>query len=334
MKYILLLVLVLIFNCYATVKPLPIEGCQKISGTPGPEDLAIDRETGILYISSHERRGDLVDGKLFQLDLNKADAKPKLIETNYPKEFRPHGISLATIGGKKLLYVISHRGSKMESHSIEIFQLEKDKLKHIETIESQTLVSPNDLFVVNDGRIFVSNDRGSGSMFRAYVDVLFGINRALISYFDGKNWIQFEKAVSFGNGILHRKVGDKEFVYRAATTPEEIYKYELINQNNKPELKEIKVIKIGSGPDNLEEDEKGDIYLAAHKSIFRFLKHKDNPDYPSPSQIFVLDKNDNIKEIYANDGTEIPASSTGLRYKNRLLISQVFNPYILSCPIN
>ncbi len=334
MKKILLLVLILLFNCYANVKPNPIPGCKRIMGMPGPEDMAIDRETGILYVSSHERRGKLVDGKLFQLNLNATDEPlASLIETNYPEKFHPHGISLVKLKGKSLLYVISHSNLEDPTHTIEVFQIEKGKLTHIETIRNETLISPNDLQVIPDGRIFVSNDRGEGSMFRSVIDGLFGIKRSRISYFDGKKWKLFENPVTFGNGILYRKIMDKEYLYRAATTPEKIYKYEMIQNGGETELKEVKVFSYDAGPDNLEEDEEGNIYFAAHKSIFRFLKHKDDPNYPSPSQIFVMDKNENTKEIYANDGTEIPSSSTGLKYKNKLYISQVFNPFILVCPL-
>jgi hypothetical protein len=334
MKNFLFLVLILLLNCYANVKPNPIPGCKRILGMPGPEDLAIDRETGILYVSSHERRGELVDGKLFQLNLNATDEPvASLIETNYPEKFHPHGMSLVKMKGKSLLYVISHSNLENPTHTIEVFQIEKAKLTHIETIRNETLISPNDLQVIGDGRIFVSNDRGEGSMLRATLDALFGIKRSQISYYDGKKWKLFENAVTFGNGILYRKAANKDYLYRAATTPEKIYKYEIIQNAGETELKEVKVFSFDTGPDNLEEDEEGNIYFAAHKSIFRFLKHKDDPNYPSPSQVFMMDKNENTKELYANDGTEIPASSTGLKYKNKLYISQVFNPFILSCPL-
>lgn len=334
MKNLLFLVLILLLNCYANVKPNPIEGCKRIMGMPGPEDIAIDRDTGILYVSSHERRGELVDGKLFQLNLNSTNEPvASLVNTNYPPKFHPHGMSLVKINGKSLLYVISHSNLEDPTHTIEVFKIEKEKLIHIETIQNETLISPNDLQVIPDGRIFVSNDRGTGGMFRATVEAVFGIKRSQISYFDGKKWKLFENPVTFGNGILYRKIGEKEYLYRAATTPEKIYKYELIQNGSEVTLKEVKVFELKEGPDNLEEDEEGNIYFAAHKSMFRFLNHKDDPNYPSPSQVLVMDKNENIKEIYANDGTEIPASSTGLRYKNKLYISQVFNPFILSCPI-
>lgn len=334
MNKILFLLFILLVNCYASVKPVPIEGCKRIQGMPGPEDMAIDRETGILYISSHERRGELVDGKLFQLNLNSSgEILPALIETNYPKNFRPHGMSLAKVNGKSLLYVISHIDIEKPTHSLEVFQIEKGKVSHKETILDQSFISPNDLFVTTDGRIFISNDRGTGSNFRSYVDAAFGIKRAQISYFDGKKWKLFENAVTFGNGILHKKMGEKEFLYRAATTPEKIYKYEIGQDAGETILKEVKVFSFDTGPDNLEEDEEGNIYFASHKSMFRFLNHKDDANYPSPSQVFRIDKNENIKELYANDGREIPSSSTALTYKNRLYISQVFNPFLLSCPL-
>ena len=333
MNKILFFLLPLLINCFANVKPISIDGCKQIQGVPGPEDMAIDRENGVLYISSHERRGKLVDGKIFQLNLS-SSSEPivTLMESNYPKNFRPHGMSLVKIGGKSLLYVISHFDIEKPIHTLEVFQIEKGKLTHKETISDQSFISPNDLHVVPDGRIFISNDRGTGSDFRSYFDALFGIKRALISYFDGKKWKVFENAVTLGNGILYKKIGDKEFLYRAATTPEKIYKYEILNKDGETYLQEVKVFSFDTGPDNLEEDEEGNIYFAAHRSMFRFLKHKDNIDYPSPSQVFVIDKNENVKELYANDGKEIPASSTALKYKNKLYISQVFNPFILSCP--
>ncbi len=211
MNKILFLVLILLLNCYANVKPNPIPGCKRIMGMPGPEDMAIDRETGILYVSSHERRGELVDGKLFQLNVNATDEPvAALIETNYPEKFHPHGISLVKIKGKSLLYVISHSNLEDPTHTIEVFQIEKNKLTHIETIRNETLISPNDLQVIGDGRIFVSNDRGEGSMFRSIVDGLFGIKRSRISYYDGKKWKLFENPVTFGNGILYRKTACSE----------------------------------------------------------------------------------------------------------------------------
>ncbi|EMG13136.1 hypothetical protein LEP1GSC151_4759 [Leptospira interrogans serovar Grippotyphosa str. LT2186] len=57
-----------LFNCGVEINPSGPSGadCKKIEGLPGPEDLAIDREEKILYISSHERRIKNQTGKFLR----------------------------------------------------------------------------------------------------------------------------------------------------------------------------------------------------------------------------------------------------------------------------
>jgi hypothetical protein len=66
----------------------------------------------------------------------------------------------------------------------------------------------------------------------------------------------------------------------------------------------------------------------------RFMAHAGNKEKTSPTQIFRILADGTTKEIYANDGEEISAASTGLSYKNKLFISQVFEPFILSCTLD
>ena len=323
-------------NCFSHVDQKGPTNCEKISGTPGPEDIAIDRDTGILYISSHERREKNKIGFLYTLDLKKDAKIPIKIETNYPEKFAPHGIFLTTVTGVKKLYVISH--PKLiggAEHTIEIFKIEKDKLIHEATLKNDLLLSPNDLFVTQNGKIFVSNDIPSGGQFGQIMHVLLRLNSSPISYYNGKDWSLLSEKTAFGNGILIKKENGKDYLYRSSHIYESVLKYELSYSNSgAPDLKLVKKIELGSGPDNLEEEESGNILVAGHKSNMRFMGHAGKSEKTSPSQIFRIFPDGTTKEIYANDGDEISAASTGLSYKNKLVISQVFEPFILSCTLD
>ncbi|TGN02830.1 arylesterase [Leptospira dzoumogneensis] len=326
-------------NCSGDIKDIPLKGCSKISGMPGPEDLAIDREAGLLYVSSHERRIKDQEGKLYFLDLNSSALEPKLLETDYPKNFRPHGMSLLNQNGKSRLYVISHI-TLYKEHAIEVFErTEKPsakskagKWKHVQTLQDPSITSPNDLSVASENEIFVSNDHGEGGYFTYLFQDLFRIARAEIAYFDGKTWSSLGNPLFYGNGILYVKRPDgKEYLYRAGFGLGAVLKFDIKRENGKIVLGEPKSIVLESGPDNLEIDEKGTIFTVTHPSVIKFLKHAGNPEAHSPTKIFTIAQDDSIREIFSNSGELISAGSTALTYKERVYIAQVFNDFILQC---
>lgn len=337
----LLLAFLTVFQlgCSGEVKDIPLQNCSKISGMPGPEDIAVDRETGLLYVSSHERRGEDQEGKLYFIELNSVNPQPKFLDTDYPKNFRPHGISLLKQNGKYRIYAISHI-TLYKEHSVEVFErVEKPspnskggKWKHIQTFQDPTITSPNDLFVASENEIFVSNDHGEGGFMTYLFHDLFRMKRSEIAYYDGKTWSSLGNPISLGNGILYVKRQDgKEYLYRSAFNEGTVLKFAIDRTGEKLTLGEPKSIFLDSGPDNLELDDKGTIYVVTHKSVMKFLKHVGDKDALSPSQVFTIAPDDSIREIYANSGEQIPAASTALTYKEKIYIAQVFNDFILQC---
>ena len=324
-------------HCFASFKPRPIQACFKIHGMPGNEDLALHRAKKMLYISSHNRRNFMELGKIFSIDLSKPDAelRPKTLTANYPPNFRPHGMSLVEGSGKEKLYVISHTTQEDDAHTVEVFEIDGENFSHINTMKNPNLNSPNDLFALPDGRIFVSNDHGPGGAISQKMDDIFKRKRSKIAYFDGKDWWSLGPGVAFGNGIFYRKEGEREFIYQSAFMSSAVIKFELIQDTNgKPDLKEVERFDIGSGPDNLELDVDGKIFLTAHPSVFRFLRHVSSAENFSPTQAFKIDpEKKTIEEIYANEGEEISAGSTALPFNKRLILSQVFEDFLLICPM-
>lgn len=196
----------------------PLAGCKRISGTPGPEDIALSRANRTLYVSSHDRRHFEKTGKLLAVDLSKPtdDLKATELQITYPSGFRPHGMSLVADAGSEKLYVISHAGLEDAKHTIEVFAKTTQGFSHVKTLKSPLLDSPNDLYALPDGRIFVSNDHGPGGKFSQFIEDLFRLERSRISYFDGKEWSYLDPAVAGGNGILHSIENGREYLYRSA----------------------------------------------------------------------------------------------------------------------
>ncbi|PJZ71351.1 arylesterase [Leptospira perolatii] len=336
---ICLFLLLFLASCAGEVKKISLSQCSKFPGMPGPEDLDIDRSAGILYVSSHERRTPDQDGFLFVIDLKSPNPQPIRIETNYPKSFRPHGISLLNKNGKYRLFVISHP-IMFKEHAIEVFERTevpsaKSKTgvwKHIRTLKDPLLTSPNDLFVRAEDEIFVSNDHGSGGVMRYLFDDAFNIDRGPIAYFDGKTWSSLGNELNYGNGILSVKRSDgSEFLYRSGFTDRGVYKFPILRESGKLTLGEPKLISLDSGTDNLIEDEDGKVIVVTHKSTWKFLRQMRDPNYPSPTQVFVINPDDSFNEIYADTGEEISAGSTALTYAGKLYIAQVFNDFVLGC---
>ncbi|WP_061215906.1 hypothetical protein [Leptospira santarosai] len=331
-KVILSLTLNFFLNCGTEIKSVGPSGadCIKIERLPGPEDLAIDREEKILYVSSHERRIKNQLGKIFTIDLKNPSA-PTELSVKYPPEFRPHGMSLLKTKDTYRLYVISHP-KFYEVHTIEIFERKGKEWSHVGTLTDPLLTSPNDLFVVSENEIFLSNDHGTGGIPRYLWDDLFRFKRAEISYYDGKNWSNLGNPLSFGNGILYTKDSQgNEFLYRSGYSDKSVFQFPIRREQGKPMLSEPKRIHINSGPDNLELDSEGKIFVVGHGSTYRFLRHVKDPDYHSPTQVFRISPDGNFQEVFATSGDLISAGSTAIPFAGRLYIAQVFNPYILNC---
>ena len=314
------------------------QSCLKVHGMPGPEDMALSRSKNRVFVSSHDRRHPAETGKLFAIDLNKPDAelKPQALNVQYPPHFKPHGISLVEQGGKQQLYVVSHPllAGEGEKHTIEIFEGVGLNFTHVQTLKSPLLDSPNDVQAMPDGRIFVSNDHSAAGGARRWWDDAMRSKTSRISYFDGKNWSHIGPAVAGGNGVLVNQENGREYLYRSAFFENSVVKYEIVKTSQgTTDLQEVARIDVEHGPDNLELDERGNLLVAVHPSVVRFLMHLASAGQKSPSQIMQVNlTNRQLKKLYANDGTEISASSTAVVSDKRMILSQVFEDFVLVCP--
>ena len=305
---------------------------QLIEGIKGPEDITIDYDQSLLFISSDDRRsrmrGKDVKGGIYTIDLKDKTLTPKKISPALDFEFNPHGISLYKGAlGITRLFVINHRST---GHFIEIFDFRNGTLRHLESLTGPELKSPNDLVAVGIRAFYFTNDHGVEQGFKKLLADLLKQGTASVGYFDGKSYRIVAENLNYANGINTTQNGDIVFV--SETTGKKISAYQRSYTNGSLEV--LHSLDLSTGADNIEINEDGSVLLAAHPNMLAFMRHAKDVKKNSPSHVLHLTYNvtegfTELKEILTDNGENLSGSSTAAYHGGRLFISNVFDPKIL-----
>lgn len=305
-----------------------------VSGVLSSEDITIHPRTGMAFISSDDRRPwfhgeEGRQGAIYGYDL--ASPSPRLVNLtmDFKKDFHPHGIGLyVDKNGKSSLFVVNHSG---KGHFIEILDFDGEKLSHRASVSGDLMSSPNDVLPVAPRKFYVTNDHGNSSTFGKAVEDYLQLARAYVLYYDGNTFRKVANGLKYANGINMGK--DGKTVYVASTTGHGIYLYDRNPGNGSLVLK--RAINLGTGPDNIEVDGKGRLWIGAHPKLLTFVKYAKDPSHRSPSQVLRVTLhaggNDLVKEVYLSTGDPLSGSSVAAYFNGTLLIGSVFDPHFLVC---
>lgn len=329
--------------------------CTQVLGIPGPEDLVIDRASGVVFVSSHDRRAEGsfagaendVRGGLYAYDL----ARPSegFVELTAleegeagPSDFRPHGLSLYTApDGRKTLMVINHPyGSES---TVEIYDVidsvgvdggegasdEFPRLAYRVTVTSPSLISPNDLVAVDEERFYATNDHGSQHPKVRMLEDYLRLNLASVVYFDGEMFTTVLDGLTYANGIEVNAAGDEIFV--AETTDNRVSSWSI-----KPEtghLTSVKEWDLEFGVDNIDRAKDGSLWIGGHPKILDFAAHAGDPRIMSPGRVVRLDPGSDGKPVrlFQTDGDIMSGLSVAAEYEGRIVMGQVFDDGLLIC---
>ena len=316
-----------LFSCTSLPKTSQTSSCTKIATGPGPED--IDLYQNQVIVSSHERR----EWKPGQILLHKSIPGPYItLERKGEPEglfFSPHGISIEKSDKGDFLYVINHgRTNEDGVQSILIYKVVKDSLVFQKQIKSTLLTSPNDLVTDKNGGLFIINDSYSrGSVFEA----AFSRRKARIvyCYIETEECKNVGRPIGLGNSAaINTKT---KHLYVSTMFDEGLLRFS-IDENN--ELHSEKVVYEAEILDNLylQDDQ---IFFSQHPSTYSFIRHASSDSNEAPSIVSKYDLNSGkVFHLYANSGEEFSAASGAVLIENRLIISGVFSPFLLSCRLN
>ena len=323
---------------FTEVKPVALE-CKTLRGVTGAEDIAIDRQGGLAFASATDRRAtpdraSTLDG-IYVLPL----AHP---ETGFaklagaPKDFHPHGISLfRAADGTLTLMAVNHLSPTQ--HAIDIFLVKTANgtatLSEVGDIQSDKLLSPNDVAAVGKEQFYVTNDHGSHTPFSQTLENYLMLPRADVLYFDGSVFKEVATGLVFANGIALSNDGNRVYVTESTARRIQTFGRDLFSGKLTPE----NTFDLPSGPDNIDVDEKGDLWIAAHPKMFALVGYMSDPSKPSPSEVYRVVVKDGIPQsaarVYANPGQQIGAASVGAVAQGHLFIGSIFDPKILDCRV-
>lgn len=312
--------------------------CTEIASPPGPEDIAVDRERGLAFVSAYDRRAiragnQGVRGGIYVIDLKGPAAQWTLhpVTANEPADFRPHGISLYIApDGARRLFAVNHPAAG--GQSVEIFDVAPDGLlNHVKTITDPLLISPNDLVAVGSEAFYATNDHGASTDSGKMIDDLLLWRNANIVYYDGKSMRVVGDRLSMANGI--NVSADGKTIYAAETLGAALHAYKRDPATG--ELTPTDYVRLGTGLDNIDVEPDGALLIAAQPHVLANLETAKNAKNLSPSQVLRVEVGatggGRAGTIYLNMGEQISASSVAAGYRDLMLIGSPYDAKILVC---
>ncbi len=306
------------------VKP---QQCRTIENIMGPEDIVIDTQLNMAFISSDDRVAGQ-QGNIYRLSLDAIDYHPEKLFAHVDFEFHPHGIDLYRWPNHQTyIYAINHR---KESDFVEVFAYQNDKAIHQQSINLH-MTNVNDLSVVDGTRFYFTQDHFSETDFFKDVENYLRLPSGAVYYYDGESIIRSFGGISFPNGIAYDK--DRNRLYVASMLSTNILRFELALDGR--ELHVAGMIHLAGGLDNINIDQDGYLWVSSHPKLLKLAAHRRNVDSVSPSQVVKIkllsDDEYDVQTVYLDDGNELSGSSSAAFHNGRLLIGAIYQSHFLVC---
>ena len=318
--------------------PVSVGSCRLVTGggIAGVEDIVIDPETRVAYLSGYDRwrqaKGETMRGAIWTYALDAPDPVPEDATAEaLPGGFHPHGVSLwRGPDGRKVLFVINHFGGR---HTVEIFDIDGMRLSHRRTVEGNSMVSPNDLVGTGPESFYVTNDHANPPGFMRTVEDLMRLRLSTVLHFDGEAWSTVMEGVGGANGI--NLSADGRSLYVSAMSERAVRVLDRDPQTNA--VTPRAVVAVPGYADNIDVEANGDLLLAVHTKVFAFLGHVGDETKLSSSHLLRLNADGKgsfrPQTIHYSDGADISAASVGAGVPGRLLVGAVFDRKILDCAL-
>ncbi|MBZ4416130.1 SMP-30/gluconolactonase/LRE family protein [Myxococcus sp. RHSTA-1-4] len=311
--------------------------CTPVPGMPGAEDITFHPTLGHAYVSSDDRRatqtGRPVAGGIYRYDPT-GSAPPVLLTSAFSRDFHPHGLSLFVApDGTETLYVINH--TETGTNQIERFEVGADgMLVHRRTLRDAALVSPNDLVAVDAERFYVTNDHGSPPGTGQAMEDYLQLARGNVLYFDGERFREVIRGTAYANGINRSADGLTVYLAQSVGRSLSVYTRDVASGA----LTERRKLPLDTGPDNIELDARGHLWVGSHPKLLGFAAHAQDVSGKThaPAQVLRLKPSGDsleVEEVFLDDGKQISGVAVAAVSGNRMLLGPVFDKDLLSCEV-
>lgn len=307
--------------------------CKALESPYGPEDMFVDYDTGLLYISATPRGDQDKDGNakgnIFTLDMNDANATIQTTGIDFGKSFKPHGISLIKLAdGSKRLFAISH--PEETTSVVEVFDVAGRQLTHLKTIDGLT-GGLNSITAIDGERFYATQD-GSQRGVSSLINAVFGLEYGEVIFYDGTKSIVASDGFSYANGLELSDDGTQLFV--ADTLNRVLVFFDRDVETNL--LTKTGDLYMDAGVDNIRRIEDGTFYIGGHPKMFSSFFFMGGRTEIAPSVVFHAippkdGKGGELRVVYLEDGQLMSATSGAVKYKDKMFVASIVDNHILSC---
>lgn len=303
--------------------------CTALEIAPGTEDLTYDAVTGLVFVSTDDRRasGMAPTNGVWAFDPTDPEGTLRMVAADAPAVFHPHGISLYRDEDHARLFVISHAP---DQEQILIFDIAADgALSHVDTITDDGIYAANDLAAVGPRQFYVSNTNWFGSEGLGVLELALGLPTGQIAFFDGERAEKAAGGLAYANGVQVSAEGSR--LYAANFIGQKLHVYARDAETNA--LTHIDTWRAPFGLDNVEMDDAGDVWVAGNSDVFAFLDHSADPDARTPSKAVRFDADrGSYESVFYSSGEAIDSTSVIAAVGDKMILGAVFDSHVLICP--
>ena len=315
------------FNHFAEIEREFAGQCEPVRGVPGPEDIQIDSDRNLAFVTSLDRREKDARGAIHIFDLDDPLAADGWRDRTdgAPEAFKPLGLDYFEDGDARRLFVVNEAGN-----SVELFDVTSEgALVHLETFAERRLNSPNNVVAVGPRSFYVTNDVKPGrNTLLGSLHFLMRTGSGEVLYTDGTIWRAVAGDLRFANGIEVNAAGDRLYVAESAAATVRIYERDQATGALAP----VETIKLAASPDNMSLDDADNLWIAARPkplAVSAFANGRTKA--VAPSAVIRISADGEPETIYRDGGDELSAATTAAHLGRKLLIGALKDDKFLIC---
>ncbi|XP_030843759.1 serum paraoxonase/arylesterase 1-like isoform X1 [Strongylocentrotus purpuratus] len=300
----------------------------------GVADMELMADGLVLIASSYYRSNPKI-GVIHTFNLSSPnDGFTRVTISSRPQgSFHPVGLSSIHDTGSTYVYVVNQQTVRDCIEVYEWRRADKPTMKYLKEIHDPFMRRLSDVLAVGSDQFYVTNQAYSldpgGRLFEHYMMFPWGS----VLYCDPSCRL-VSNAIFEPSGI--HMSPDRKYIYVSLLYGMGVHGYKRDPASNILSPQTDRSVSLSSLVDNVFVDANGNVWTANHPAAFKYEAYERHRRSLPPSQVLHIryhGASNEVFELYSDDGTQLPASSSAVFHKDKLLIASRYKGMLL-CETN